>query len=203
MKRFVFVVVLVAACLLVFAAPASAYYAPQEKTAYITSFVPYTDAGTTYSWVEWAGPSSPFDFNGRSGPIPHGYNAVVTREWFDNRLGATLIPVEYFNTLSISRSSGRPRLAITTAWRGLPYWSPTYLTGDPGFPDKTWARDWWVPLGKLPAGSYGGWVTQFAPRAFPSWFDFDNWALLPLRSPILNQPADVNWTQDISFTVAP
>jgi hypothetical protein len=201
MKRFLLVLVLTVALLGVLAVPASAYYAPQQRTAYITSYVPYTDAGVTYSWVEWAGPSDPYTIIDRSGPIPHGYKVVVTREWFDSRLGATLIPAEYFTTMSISRSTGCPSFKITKAACGLRYWSPAYKTGDPGVPVGTWARDWWVPLGKLPPGDYSGTVTQFAPRAFPSWFDWDNWALLPLCSPIMQQPADLNWPQEVSFTV--
>ena len=50
------------------------------------------------------------------------------------------------------------------------------------------------------AGNYSGTVTQSAPYAFPSWFDWETWTLLPLRSPIMQQPADLDWTQDISFT---
>jgi len=199
MKRFLLVLVCVAAVLCVAAAPASAYYAPREHTAYITSFL---EPGVV-DWVEFADlQSSPFALTEQTGPIPHGYNVVVTREWFDTRLGATLIPAEYFTTMAISRSSGHPNFAITRAACGVRYWSPAYKTGDPDLPAGTWARDWWVPLGKLPPGTYSGTVTQFAPRAFPSWFDGENWTLLPLRSPIMQQPADWNWTQDISFTVA-
>jgi hypothetical protein len=205
MKRFLLVLACAAALLGLLAAPASAWYAPQQHTAYITSYVPYTDDGVTYSWAEWAGPSDPYGIIDRSGPIPHGYNVVVTREWFDSRLGATLIPAEYFTAMAVSRSSGCWSFAITKAACGLRYWSPAYEFGDEagGFPVGTWARDWWVPLGKLRPGTYSGWVTQFAPRAFPSWFDWENWTLLPLSSPIMQQPADLGWTQDVSFTVAP
>jgi hypothetical protein len=199
MKRFLLVLFCVAALLCVVAAPASAYYAPRQHTAYITSFV----EPDVVDWAEWNGPGDPFGLTEHVGPIPHGYSVVVTREWFDSRLGATLIPAEYFTTMAISRSTGCPRFAITKAACGLRYWSPAYKTGDPGLPAGTWARDWWVPLGKLPPGDYSGTVTQSAPHAFPSWFDLENWVLLPLRSPIMQQPADLNWTQEISFTVAP
>jgi hypothetical protein len=200
MKRFLLVFVLAAALLCVAAVPASAYYAPREHTAYITSFV---EPGVV-DWVEFADlQSSPFALTERTGPIPLGYNVVVTREWFDSRLGAALIPAEYFTTMKVSRSTGCPSFAITRAACGLRFWSPAYKMGDPDFHAETWARDWWVPLGKLPPGTYGGTVTQFAPRAFPSWFDWETRVLLPLRSPVMQQPADLNWTQDISFTVAP
>ena len=199
MKRFLLVFVCVAALLGLLAAPASAYYAPQEHTAYITSFV---EPGVV-DWVEWNGPGDPYGLAEKTGPIPYGYGVVVTREWFDTRLGATLIPLEEFHTMAISSSTGLWSSAITKAACGLRYWSPAYKTGDPFFPPETWARDWWVPLGKLPPGDYSGWVKELAPHAFPSWFDWDNWVLLPPLRPIMVQPADVDWTQDISFTVAP
>jgi hypothetical protein len=199
MKRFLLAFVLAAALLGLFAVPASAYYAPRQHTAYITSFV---QPGVV-DWAEWNGPDDPFALTEQVGPIPHGYDVVITREWFDSRLGATLIPAEYFTTMQLSRSSDRPSFTISKAASGLRFWSPAYKTGDPDFPTGMWARDWWVPLGKLPPGDYSGTVTQFAPHTFPSWFDWTNWVLLPLRSPIMQQPADLNWTQDISFTVAP
>ena len=204
MKRVLLIVVLVAACLGLFVAPASAFYAPQKHTAYITSFVGAVDpdTGQWVDWVKWNGPSDPYGLTEMSGPIPYGWNVVVTREWFDSKLGATLIPTEYFNTMAVSSSTGCWRFAITKAACGLRYWSPAYEFGD-DFPAGTWARDWWVPLGKLRPGDYSGWVTQFAPRAIPSWLDWENWVILPLLHPIMNQPADLNWTQDISFTVAP
>jgi hypothetical protein len=202
MKRFLLTFVLAAALLGLFAVPASAYYAPREHTAYITSFF---EPGVV-DWVEFADvQNSPFALTERTGPIPHGYNVVITREWFDSRLGATLIPAEYFTTMQLSRSSGSPSFAISKAACGLRFWSPAYKTGDPDVPSGMWARDWWVPLGKLPAGTYSGTVTQFAPRAFPSWFDLENWVIRPPSDPIWLQPVadDLNWTQDISFTVAP
>ena len=204
MKRFLLVLACAAALLGLLAAPASAWYAPQRHTAYITSYVPYTDAGVTYDWAEWAGPSDPYGIIDRSGPIPSGYKVVVTREWFDSRLGATLIPAEYFNTMAVSRSSGCWSFAITEAACGVRYWSPAYEFGD-DFPVGTWARDWWVPLGRLAPGHYSGWVTQFAPRAIPSWMDWDNWVIRPPRHPVWLQPVsdELNWTQDISFTVSP
>jgi hypothetical protein len=199
MKRLLLVLVLAVALTGLIAAPAWAYVNPQPNTAYITSFV---EPGVV-DWVEWNGPGDPFGLTEQVGPIPHGYKVVVTREWFDSRLGATLIPAEYFTTMEVSRSTGCPSFAVTRAACGLRFWSPAYKTGDPDFPTGMWARDWWVPLGKLPPGDYSGSVTQFAPRAFPTWIDWENGVLLPLRSPIVQQPADLNWTQDISFTVAP
>ena len=212
MKRMLLVLALAVALLGVLAAPAWAYVNPQPNTAYITSFV---EPG---QWCEWAGPLDPFnvivhpiDENDPLALIPHGWNVVVTREWFDTRLGATLIPLEYFNTLAISRSTGGWRFAITKAACGVRYWSRAYRTGDPGLPSWVWARDWWVPLGKLPPGDYSGTVTQFAPHAIPSWVDWgDDTAdppipphTLPLLHPIWLQPVsdDLNWTQRISFTV--
>jgi len=209
MKRFLLAFVFAAALLGLFAAPASAYLAPQQHTAYITSYVPYTDAGVTYRWAEWAGPSDPYNIIDRSGSIPHGYKVVVTREWFDSQLGATLIPHEYFNTMRIKRLHGGWSFAIKKAARGLRYWSRAYKFGGEaaGWPAGTWARDWWVPLGKLPRGHYRGWVTQFAPLAFVSWMDWGTDetppSIRPLDQPIVNQPADLNWTQHVSFTVAP
>lgn len=209
MKKLLLVFVFAAALLGLLAAPAWAFYAPQQKTAYITSYVPYTDAGVTYSWAEWAGPSDPYNIIDRSGSIPHGYKVVVTREWFDSQLGATLIPYEYFNTMRISRSHGHWSFAIAKAARGLRYWSPAYEFGG-DFPVGTWARDWWVPLGKLSPGDYSGWVTQSAPLAFVSWLDWGDEeavppippSIRPLDQPIVQQPADLNWTQQVSFTVA-
>ena len=126
---------------------------------------------------------------------------VVAREWFDTRLGATLIPSEYFTTMAISRSSGHPSFAITKAACGVRYWSPAYNRVTRTSP---WARG--HATGGCRSASatrnHSGTVTQSAPRAFPSWFDWENWTLLPLRSPIMQQPADLDWTQDVSFTVA-
>ncbi len=209
MKRFVLVVMLVAACLLLVAAPASAYLAPRQHTAYITS---YLEPG---QWAQWNGPSDPFDLTTHpTGPddplarIPHGWNVVVTREWFDSRLGATIIPYEYFNTMRISRLHGHWSFAIKKAARGIRYWSRAYkFNGEAaGFPAETWARDWWAPLGKLRPGHYRGWVTQTAPLTFLSWMDWGTDvippSIRPLDNPIVQQPADLNWTQHVSFTGA-
>jgi hypothetical protein len=200
MKRLLLVVVLVAACLLLFAAPASAWYAqPQTSTAYITSFV------GPGQWVEWTNLNDPFGFEVRDYPIPHGCDVVVTREWTDTRLGATLIPAEYFSTMAIHgyRPDGSPCFSfpITKAACGLRYWSPAYRFGDP-FASWVWWRDWWVHLGPLDTGTYSGTVTQFAPHAFPTWLD-DKMNVLPLFKPKMVRPSDpyVNWTQGISFTV--
>jgi hypothetical protein len=203
MKRLLLVFVFAFALLGLLATPAFAFYASQEKTAYITSFVPYDENGVRVAdWISWNGGN---DVAYHVGPIPHGWNVVVTREWFDARLGATLIPAEYFNTMAISGTSdGSPcfSFAITKAACGLRYWSPAYKL-DPAGDPQLWARDWWVPLGKLPPGDYSGWVTQFAPHAFPTWMDqyAETAEYLPLLHPIWLQPVDWNWTQDISFTM--
>ncbi|MCX6363525.1 MAG: hypothetical protein NTW58_05040 [Actinobacteria bacterium] len=198
MKKLPLVVVLVAACLLLFAAPASAWYVqPQTSTAYITSFV------GPGQWVEWTDLNDPFGWEVRDCPIPHGYDVVVTREWSDTRPGATLIPAEYFTTMAIhgQRSDGSYfSFTITKAACGLRYWSPAYRFGDP-FESWVWWRDWWVHLGPLGKGTYSGTVTQFAPHAFPTWMDQDTGEIQPLFQPIMLQPADCNWVQDISFTV--
>jgi hypothetical protein len=194
MKKLLLVVVLVAACLAMFAAPASAFYAPQQNTAYIPHWM--QGAG----WLEWA-PDNPYGIIEHYGePIPNGMNVVVTVEWFDSRLGATLIPAEWFHTMAISSSNGT-RFAITKAACGLRYWSPAYRWADPNDDPLLWARDWWVPLGKLHPGDYTGWIRGVVPRAFPTWIDQDTGAWRPLCSPYKFQPEDV--TENISFTVAP
>jgi hypothetical protein len=213
MKRLLLVLVLAVALTGLLAAPASAFLAPRQHTAYITS---YLDPG---QWAQWNGPKDPLGLTAHpTGPhdplarIPHSWNVVVTREWFDSRLGATLIPAEYFNTVRIARTHGGWAFAIKKAARGVRYWSRAYKFGyeAAGFvPAGTWARDWWVPLGKLAPGHYSGWVTQFAPLAFVSWMDWGDEtanppipaSIRPLDQPIVNQPADLNWTQHISFTV--
>ncbi len=198
MKRYLLVFVLAAACLGLFAAPASAFYAPQQHTAYI----PYWIQGEGGGWLEWAG-TGPYDIIDHTGvnnvPIPHDYKVVVTAEWFDTRLGATLIPAEWFHTMAISRSTGCWSFAITRAACGLRYWSPAYKW-DPAAPDdQTWARDWWVPLGKLRPGHYSGWVRESVPRAFPTWTDPATGEFLPLNSPYMVQADD--FTLPISFSV--
>jgi hypothetical protein len=204
MKRLLIVVVLVAACLLLFAAPASAWYAyPQTPGAYITSFL---DENSN-QWTYLSDPEDPFSFVVRDDPIPQGYDVVVTREWFDTRLGATLIPAEYFSTMAIYKDgSTAPIFAITKAVAGLRYFSPAYRFGDP-LDGRVWARDWWVHLGQLPPGEYTGWVTQFAPRAVPLWIPVwdaapEDLVVKPLCHPDMLPPSELNWTQEISFTVA-
>lgn len=223
MKRLLLVVVLVTACLLLFAAPASAiFYNSQQHTAYVTHW------GGGDVWMEWVPTASDpnnivghwatYDDDGNviapPDPIPHDYNVVITAEWFDTRLGATLIPAEWFHTMAISKTDGPPcfRFAIKTAAGGLRYWSPAYQFDPTGIfdPNRTWewARDWWVPLGKLPAGHYSGWVTNIVPRAFPTWEDqtTDAGDRLPLCSPFIITPSYFYDNifpakEDISFTV--
>jgi hypothetical protein len=213
MKKLLLVLVLAAACLLLFAAPASAmFYNPQLNTAYVTHW------GGGDHWLEWVPTQDdPWNLVGHEdGLIPHGMNVVITAEWFDTRLGATLIPAEWFHTMAISKSKadGRPSFSFTIKdpAGGLRYWSPAYPLDPTGVfdPDRTWewARDWWVPLGKLPAGHYSGWVRNIVPHAFPTWEeqDDDYGYRLPLGSPLIVQPSYFydHWfpaQEDISFTV--
>ena len=150
-------------------------------------------------WFSWDGTSTDAAYViEHSGPIPYGMNVVVTAEWMDTRLGATLAPVDWLHTMTLS---GPKSFAIKNAACSLRYWSPAYRFVDPGFPPGAWARDWWVPLGVLPPGDYTVTVREFVPRAFPSWVDWDANALLPLFSPVMIPKEDVTGPT-ISFSVA-
>ena len=172
MKRLPLVVVLVVACLLLFAAPASADfpYAPQTNTAYI----PHWSGGIDHGfWLSFVGGEAVEN----DGPINHDMNVVVTAEWFDTRLGATLVPAEWFHSLRVTG----PKCFTISLARSPRYWSPAYQI-DPVNDARQWARDWWVPLGKLPPGHYTISVREFVPHAFPTWQDPETGAYLPLAA---------------------
>ena len=108
MKRLLLVVVLVAACLLLFAAPASAsFYNPQTDTAYIPHWSGgIDDTGFGFSLDGTVDPSDPYaGLMDNYGPISHDTNVVVTAEWFDTRLGATLVPAKWFHSFKIIGSA--------------------------------------------------------------------------------------------------
>jgi hypothetical protein len=201
MKRLLLLLALTIVVFALGASPAYAWLAPQHDTAYIS---PYSNP---VGWVEWVGNSNnPFATVDHTDAIPHGWNVVVAVTWADLRLGATLVPCEVFHTLSIAHTTGCPTYKLPTAASALRYWSRPYQWDSSADP-KVWARDWWVPLGKMPAGDYTGLVREWAPRAFPTWIDPVTGADLDLAHPYILAPYDTNndpdnppWT--VSFTVA-
>ena len=54
--------------------------------------------------------------------------------------------------------------------RTVRYWSPPYEWDAAQMPG-VWARDWWLPLGKLGKGTYTGWVRERVIAKFPTWLD--------------------------------
>ena len=181
MKRLVLVIAL---CLLVLAAaatPALAWYAPQERTAYIDGY--FQPKG----WLEWAGPDDPLSLVVHRGdPIPAGWPVYVCVSWVDFKYaGAIQVPSRMFNEAAFARDGGGwtweaigPRTADC--------WSPVYLW-DPEVPDL-FGRDWWAPMGTLPAGDYSGWFRSFIPRPFPTWSDEEgNQLAVPEMMPTMDE----------------
>jgi len=102
MKRLVLVIAL---CLLVLAAaatPALAWYAPQERTAYIDGY--FQPKG----WLEWAGPDDPLSLVVHRGdPIPAGWPVYVCVSWVDFKYaGAVQVPSRMFNEAAFARDGG-------------------------------------------------------------------------------------------------
>jgi len=163
MKRLAVLVLLTGVILAASATPAWAWYAPKQNTAYI-------DISTPKGWVEWAGPSDPLSVVAHKDAIPRGWPVVVSLTWLDGEIGARLAPAVLNETLSLKRSGGGWKFAITDPAKSVKYWSPAYQWDTVKYPG-VWAMDWWVPLGKLTAGTYTGWTKDRALGPVPSWLD--------------------------------
>ena len=166
------------------------------------AYLPYWSRGVgdTGYWLSWDDSIDPNDpFAGlieNVGPIPYGMNVAVTAEWFDTRLGATPVPFEWFRSL---RVTGPKCLTVSLALSPR-YWSPA-CQSDPVDDPRQWARDGWVPLGKLPAGAYTISVRQFMTHALSTGQDPETGVYLPLCKPIMVRRGGVTEPL-ISFTVA-
>lgn len=185
MKRFILIIVLVTAALALSAAPALAWYAPQPQTAYIDYW------SVPHGWLEWNGPGDPYGATIRRGAIPRGWDVVVATSWADSRRGAEMAPANMQHGLTVAKQGGGWQLRVRLP--GSSFWSPVYAWG-PSLPGA-WARDWWVPLGKLAPGDYSGTVRDVAPRAFPTWLDEEGFVTEPIIMPAWDE------TIPISFTV--
>lgn len=165
MKRLSILTLLALVCLAAVAAPASAWYAPEEHTAYIDI------AGTPTGWIEWAGPGDPSGvIVHQDDPIPYDWEVVVVTTWRDAESGARLAPLVFDYTAAFKRSQGPWGFRILNQERAQRCWSPAYQC-DPALEPQVWARDWCVRLGQLPRGGYTGWIKECVPSAFPTWMD--------------------------------
>lgn len=176
MRRFLLILVLVLVVTAVVAGPASAWYAPKAHTAYVTIFL-------KTGWDEWAGPSDPLNMISHTGAIPHGWKVVMKMSWADSETGARLAPLLFDRTLAFSKVKGSWSLKVLKPQKAVRFWSPAYEY-DAATRPGVWARDWWVPLGRLAKGRYKGWVREQVVSEFPMWLD-DNWNVLsdPVWSP--------------------
>jgi len=163
MKRLAVLVLLTGIVLAASAAPAWAWYAPKQKTAYVT-------LSKAKGWVEWAGPSNPLNMIQHKDAIPRGYRVVAGMTWLDSEVGAKIAPAVLRETLSFKKKGGGWSFAITDPAKTVKYWSPAYQW-DPATLPGVWALDWWVPLGKLKPGTYTGWMKDQALGPVPSWLD--------------------------------
>lgn len=182
MKRLLLLVFIAVLALGAFAAPAWAWYAPQEKTAYIDGFTPV-------GWVQWKA-DDPYNVTFRDDPIPRGWPVFAATTWYDfNRPAVTMAPLWVFNSFAFSREGGCATKSVLGC-AGVRLWSPVYAMGEqqPG----AFARDWWVPIGRagsksLPSGHYTGWFREVVPRAIPTWTDDEG---NELEHPVMFGPWD-------------
>ena len=165
MKRLLLVLVLCLLALGVVAAPALAYYAPKAHTAYVSIF-------DKSGWGEWAGPSDPGKMIVHTGPIPHDWNVVVRSTWLDSETCARLAPIVFQRTFSFSKVNGTLSEKVLNSQRAVRFWSPVYVFDAVNYPGG-YARDWWLPMGKLAKGEYRGWVKEQVVSDYPTCMDPD------------------------------
>jgi hypothetical protein len=181
---------LLAVCLLVLgivAGPAAAYYDPNPRTAYLFVF-------DNSGWDEWVGPG-PNDTQHHTGAIPRGFRVALGTMWADGEFGVRLAPLEFLHTFALHKAGGGWAKRALDPAPTVRYWSPPYEVDAAQMPG-VWARDWWIPLGKLAKGTYVGWVRERAVASFPSWLD-ENGNVL--TEPVWQPPYDVKFRQ--SFKV--
>jgi hypothetical protein len=180
MKRLLLLLALVVVVLGLIAAPAYAFYAPQHETAYIDAY--FQPRG----WVELVGPDYRLVVH-VGAPIPRDWPVVVAISWLDARPGAEQIPAHEHDLFTFTRTTGGPKYSVDTLAESRKYWSPIYLWDPVNLPG-IYARDWWVPLGTLPPGTYTGAYHTWADEPFPTWTDED---LNLLEAPVLYPVWDV------------
>lgn len=165
MKGLLIVIVVVAAWAAAFAAPAGAWQAPAQRTAYIDV------AGAPAGWVEWAGPDDPLGtiVHGKDA-IPHDWEVVVVASRLDGEPGARLAPLVFCYTAAFKRNHGPWGYRLLSHERALKCWGAAYQA-DPATESRVWARDWCVRLGQLPRGGYTGYVKACVSSPFPTWMD--------------------------------
>jgi hypothetical protein len=165
MKGLLIVILVVVAWPAALAAPAAAWYAPAERTAYIDL------TGGPTGWIEWAGRDDPSGMIvHKKDPIPHDWEVVVATCRLDAEPGVRLAPLVFCYTAAFKRTHGPWGFRLLSPERALKCWSPAYQR-DPATAPRVWARDWSVRLGQLPSGGYTGWIKACVSSAFPTWMD--------------------------------